>query len=92
MPPGLAFNLLDYIELLDWTGRQIREDKLGSIDAAIPPALARIDILQHTGWLCTHFEDRFKGLVGSKHSPDNMIAAFELTRKANRNNSTLLFC
>ena len=53
MPPGLAFNLLDYIELLDWTGRQIREDKLGSIDAAIPPALARIDI-SPAHWLALH--------------------------------------
>jgi len=93
MPPGLAFNLIDYIELLDWTGRQIREDKRGSIDAAIPPALERINTSsKHWLELCTHFKDRFKGLVGAKHSLDNMIAAFGLTRKANRNNSTLLFC
>ena len=93
MPPGIAFDLLDYIELLDWTGRQIRDNKRGSIDTTIPSALTRLDISQnHWLELCTHFEDRFKGLVGSQHSLNNMVAAFGLTRKANRSNSALLFC
>jgi hypothetical protein len=26
MPRGLPFNLIDYIELVDWTGRAIRDD------------------------------------------------------------------
>jgi len=93
MPPGIAFDLLDYIELLDWTGRQIRDDKRGSINATIPSALTRLNISQnHWLELCTRFEDRFKGLVGSRHSLNNMVAAFGLTRKTNRSNSTLLFC
>jgi len=62
-----------------------------SIDTTIPSALTRLDISQnHWLELCTHFEDRFKGLVGSQHSLNNMVAAFGLTRKANR--SALLFC
>ena len=93
MPFGLAYNLLDYIELLDWTGRLIRDDKRGSIDTATPPALTRIGISpKHWLELCTHFEDRFKGLVGTQHSLNNLVASFGLTRKANRSNSTLLFC
>ena len=93
MPFGLAYNLLDYIELLDWTGRQIRDDKRGSIDTATPPVLTRIGISpKHWLELCTHFEDRFKGLVGTQHSLNNLVASFGLTRKANRSNSTLLFC
>ena len=69
MPPGIAFNLLDYIELVDWTGRQIREDKRGSIDTNTPPLLQRLNISpQHWLELSTNFEDRFKGLVGSRHS------------------------
>ena len=92
MPPGIAFNLLDYIELLEWTGRQVREGKRGSIDANVPPALQRINISPaHWLELCTNFEDRFKGLVGSKHSLKNLVTAFGLTRRANRSNSTLLF-
>lgn len=26
LPPGLVFNLVDYIELVEWTGRIIRKD------------------------------------------------------------------
>ena len=92
MPPGIAFNLVDYLQLVDWTGRQIRDDKRGAIDTDLPPVLQRLDI-SPTHWieLCTHFEDRFKGLVGSKHSLKNLISLFGLTRRANRSNSTLLF-
>ena len=28
MPKGIIYNLLDYLQLIDWTGRQIREIKL----------------------------------------------------------------
>ena len=92
MPPGIAFNLLDYIELVDWTGRQIREDKRGSIDTNTPPLLQRLNISpQHWLELSTHFEDRFKGLVGSRHSLKKLIGNFGLTRRANRSNSTLEF-
>ena len=35
MPRGLIFNLIDYIELLDWTGRIIRHDKRGAISCLL---------------------------------------------------------
>ena len=44
MPKGIIYNLLDYLELIDWTGRQIRENKTGSIDGNAPPILLRIGI------------------------------------------------
>ena len=44
MPDGLPFRLVDYLELIDWTGRQIREDKRESIDSAAPCILKRLDI------------------------------------------------
>lgn len=92
MPPGIAFNLVDYLELLDWTGRQIRDDKRGSIDAEELPVLQRLGISPaHWVELCTHFENRFKGLVGSKHSLSTLLSSFGLKRRANRSNSSLLF-
>ena len=93
MPKGIIYNLLDYLELIDWTGRQIRENKTGSIDGNAPPILLRIGIApEHWIELCTHFEERFKGLVGSQHSLKNLIKSFGLNRKTNHSNSRLLYC
>ena len=36
--------LTDYLELLDWTGRQIRTDKRGAISEDEPGILERLDI------------------------------------------------
>ncbi len=68
MPHGLPFHLKDYLELVDWTGRIIRQDKRGSIDSALPPILDRLDI-DPKEWLTltTQFESRFKTLVGGIH-------------------------
>lgn len=93
MPSGLSFNLLDYIELLDWTGRVIRDNKSGSIPADRPPALQRLNISpEHWIELSTNFEDRFKGIVGSVSFLETHCKKFNLKRLANRNNSQLLFC
>ena len=66
MPTGLPFHLKDYMELVDWTGRAIRENKRGHIDARLPSILERLDIGSKE-WLIltTRFESRFKNLVGS---------------------------
>ena len=68
MPEGLPFRLTDYLELVDWTGRIIREDKKGHIAKDIPPILQRINIdPQHWHYLTTQFESPFKNLVGAVH-------------------------
>jgi hypothetical protein len=36
MPDGLPFNLADYLELVDWSGRIMREDKKGYISEHLP--------------------------------------------------------
>ncbi len=65
MPQGLPFHLKDYLELVDWTGRVIRQDKRGAINEHLPPILDRLQINQRE-WivLATKFESRFKSLVG----------------------------
>ncbi len=66
MPAGLPFRLQDYLELVDWTGRQIRNDKRGSIEQNTPPILERLDIdAEHWIYNTRHFESQFKGLVGT---------------------------
>lgn len=65
MPQGLPFKLNDYLELVEWTGRIIREDKPGHIEANTPPLLQRLN-LEEQNWLylTRHFESKLKGLVG----------------------------
>ena len=69
MPAGLLFSLNDYLELVDWTGRQIREDKRGHIDSDTPPILQRLGLeVEHWLYLSQHFQSSFKSLVGPVHS------------------------
>ena len=42
----ITFAYQDYLELLDWSGRIVRDDKRGFIDKALPPILARLHIAQ----------------------------------------------
>ncbi|WP_045860217.1 hypothetical protein [Teredinibacter purpureus] len=67
MPQGLPFHLKDYIQLVDITGRAIREHKRGFIDNNLPPILERLNITSRE-WLTltTQFESTFKSLVGCK--------------------------
>ena len=68
MPKGLPFRLTDYLELVDISGRVIREDKRGHIDPALSPILERLNISpKHWCYLIRNFESPFKSLVGSGH-------------------------
>ena len=92
VPKGLIFSLIDYIELVDWTGRIIKDDKRGAIDATAPPTLQRLNIsAEHWLELSTRFESRFKGIAGSAESIKELCTHFGLTRQINRSNSKLLY-
>lgn len=69
IPAGLPFHFKDYLELIDWTGRIIREDKPGAITARTPPIIDRLAITPHQ-WqmLTTQFESQFKSLVGQQET------------------------
>ena len=41
---GIPFNFKDYLTLVDWTGRIIRNDKGGHIDEAYPLILSRLQV------------------------------------------------
>lgn len=40
----LPFDFLDYLQLLDWTGRAVRQDKPGAIPPDVPPIFSRLTI------------------------------------------------
>lgn len=65
MPDGLPFQLRDYLQLVEWTGRQLREDKRGSIPSSLLPLLQRLRI-EPSAWLTMtqHFERDFKSWIG----------------------------
>jgi hypothetical protein len=46
---GIPYTFVDYLQLVDWTGRCIRADKRGSIALSHPPILKRLGI-EAEGW------------------------------------------
>jgi REP element-mobilizing transposase RayT len=64
---GILFSLDDYLELVDTTGRIIREDKRGAIPLHLPPILDRLDIDRKI-WIssATHFEKIYHQRFGRK--------------------------
>lgn len=63
---GIPYSLIDYIELVDWSGRNIRADKRGSI-AGSHPRLLRSLGLESDDWLilASRFGKDYQGAVGS---------------------------
>ena len=41
---GIFFTFQDYLQLVDWTGRVIRDDKVGYFNRLLPPILSRLKI------------------------------------------------
>ncbi|MFB9943493.1 transposase [Shewanella chilikensis] len=66
LPNGIAFGLKDYLELVDDTGRCIRDDKRGVIGEKSAKLLMRLNI-HHENWLklTTEFGKLFRGPVGT---------------------------
>ena len=65
----LPLTLDEYLELLDWTGRQVRTDKRGAIPAALLPILERLQI-NAEAWVDTieQFGRRFRRAIGRASS------------------------
>ena len=59
---GILFAYRDYLQLIDWTGRVIRDDKRGFIDRDLPPIINRLQISPEQ-WLMntTKFESIHAG-------------------------------
>lgn len=62
----LSISLPKYLELLDWTGRQIRHHSRGAIPATLAPILDRLQIAREQWLQAVHSFDRWFGrVVGS---------------------------
>ncbi len=67
MPTGIAYSLKDYCELVDTTGRCIRENKTGYIDRSQSPILERLGLdTQQWLTLTTEFEKYFCYAAGAE--------------------------
>ena len=84
MPHGLPFKLEDYLELLDWTGRILRDDKRGAIDQTLPPILNRLNI-ESKNWIYSaqYFESSFKQFAGTADKIKNTCAKLGYQRLPN---------
>jgi len=91
IPTGLPFKLTDYLELLDWTGRIMRDDKRGNITHSLPPILQRLGI-ESDNWLklTNQFESSFKDLVGSPETLTHSLTKFNRQRRSNIQSSQTL--
>ncbi|EGM71280.1 transposase [Shewanella sp. HN-41] len=62
---GIPFHFADYLELIDWTGRAIRQDKKGYIDNQRPKLLNELGIAPDA-WLTSakEFRRQYSGISG----------------------------
>ena len=65
----LAMSFAEYLQLLDWTGRQLRADKRGAIPAGLAPILERLQVSDE-GWmqLMGRFSRLFRRAAGRPQS------------------------
>ncbi len=63
--PAIDFSLFDYLELVDYTGRVIRDDKIGAIPEYLPSILERLNF-DEKGWIniIKNFQSKFYSAVG----------------------------
>jgi len=82
---GIPFQLKEYLELVDWTGRILQEGKRGTINNALPPIIERLTI-NKSNWkvLTTQFETQFKQWVGT----DNVVKQTYISKSYQRIPST----
>ena len=66
---GLSFSLPDYLELTDWVGRAIREDKFGAIPAELASILERLNI-DPEAWLDSvqNYSKNYYTVVGPREA------------------------
>jgi len=86
MPKGLPFALADYLQLVELTGRCIRDDKRGFIDHNLPNILIRLGISTDNWLVLTQqFEGLFPSTVGNAKSIEYYCQQHHKRRQGIRN-------
>ncbi|WED29376.1 transposase [Vibrio sp. DW001] len=77
---GIPFRLMDYIELVDWSGKALRDGK-ASVNNQSPPILERLKLTRKE-WLtvCTQLERKRALLVGGKTSIYSALSQLQRSR------------
>jgi putative transposase len=70
---GIAYSLVDYFSLIDWTGRAIRDDKKSAIPRYIQPLLIKLNINEDE-WL--HGVKDFGQCFGCAMGPPQALAQY----------------
>ena len=92
MPKGLPFDLTDYLQLIDITGRSIREDKCGFIEQSQPEILKRLNIsAEHWLIITTEFRTQFHGAVGRESALSEFCEHQHFKRRQNLSHCNKLF-
>ncbi|WP_085299821.1 transposase [Cognaticolwellia mytili] len=92
MPKGLPFELADYLQLIELTGRCIKEDKRGYIEENQPKILSRLNISAEN-WLIitTEFSTQFHGAIGHEDVLSDYCQRNKIKRRHNLSHCNKLF-
>ena len=92
-PKGLPFDLKTYLQLVDWTGRSIRNNKPGKIPDEAAPIIERLNI-SASNWLSltTSFTRSFKNAAGKEQAITAHAIHMQRKRRSSIANSQALFC
>ncbi|MET0068497.1 MAG: alpha-amylase family glycosyl hydrolase [Candidatus Thiodiazotropha sp.] len=88
---SIGFELNDYLRLVDWTGRAIREDKKGAIPSDLAPILERVG-LNPGAWIksITHYNRYYFSVVGAI---DRIKAYAQIQKKCwHRGQRAVMYC
>ena len=92
MLKGLPFDLTNYLQLIDITGRSIRADKHGFIEQSQPEILKRLNIsAEHWLIITTEFRTQFHGAVGREAALIDYCEHHDFKRQQNLSHCNKLF-
>jgi len=93
-PEGaIPYELRDYLELVDWSGRAVVEGKRGSIPENLPPILARlkIDPENYLRFINRSEKSRFSNFIGPVEAMRELAERFGKTFLKGQTAAALLF-